>query len=150
MKGVYVLVISILEDIEVRIGALGIQRFEAGEWVYVGSAFGEGSTSLEHRIRRHFSSEKKNHWHIDLLLDRSGPPTHVVWSESRKKRECEMARVLKDNEQFSLGPRGFGSSDCTAKCGTHLFKHNGRQTRKIVRKLFRELKLEPHSLDDLF
>jgi Uri superfamily endonuclease len=150
MKGVYVLIMSILKDLDLRIGALGIQSFEASEWVYVGSAFGDGSTSLEHRIRRHISNEKKLHWHIDLLLNGIGTPTHVVWSESGEKIECEIASRLKDSAQFSPGPRGFGSSDCKAKCGTHLFKHNGKRTRNVVEKLLRELRLEPHSLESLF
>ncbi len=149
MKGVYALVISIPDDIDMRIGALGAQRFEAGEWVYVGSAFGNSSTSLEHRIRRHFSSEKKIHWHIDIFLDVVGPPADVIWSEARKKRECEIAAELKSHAQFSLGPPGFGSSDCREKCGTHLFRHHGKNTWKAIEKVFRSLELEPRSMEDL-
>ncbi|MHA2004256.1 MAG: GIY-YIG nuclease family protein [Candidatus Thorarchaeota archaeon] len=149
MKGVYVLVIAIPTNIDVQIGVLGAQRFEGGEWVYVGSAFGSGSTSLEHRISRHFSREKKLHWHIDLLLEVTGPPKHVIWSESEKKKECEVANKLGQHTEFSWGPKGFGSSDCKAKCGTHLFKHNGRNTQKTMRQLFEVLGLEPKSLEDL-
>ncbi|MFW9965767.1 MAG: DUF123 domain-containing protein [Candidatus Thorarchaeota archaeon] len=149
MKGVYALVISIPDDIDIRIGALGGQIFEAGEWVYVGSAFGNGSTSLEHRIRRHFSSEKKIHWHIDIFLDAVGPPARVIWSETRKKRECEIAARLSSQAQFSPSPLGFGSSDCKEKCGTHLFRHNGKNAWKAVEKLFRSLELEPRSMEDL-
>ncbi|MHA1925378.1 MAG: GIY-YIG nuclease family protein [Candidatus Thorarchaeota archaeon] len=149
MKGVYALVIAIPADIDVQIGALGTQRFEVGEWIYVGSAFGNGSTSLEHRVRRHFSREKKLHWHIDLLMEVTGPPTHVIWSKAEKKRECEIANKLKQHEEFMDGPKGFGSSDCTAKCGTHLFKHNGRNACKTIQNLFAEISLEPQSLDDL-
>ncbi len=144
------LIISIPEKIEARIGALGMQRFEEGEWAYVGSAFGDGSTSLEHRIRRHFAQEKKLHWHIDLLLNASGPPTHVVWAKSNVKKECEIASRLRDHPQFSVGPRGFGSSDCEMNCGTHLFRHMGRTTRTVMEHLFRELTLEPQTLEDLF
>ena len=149
MKGVYALVISIPDDIDVQIGALGKQRFEAGEWVYVGSAYGNGSTSLEHRIRRHFSLEKKLHWHIDLLLEVSGPPTHVIWSESERKKECEIASKLGQNSEFINGPKGFGSSDCKAKCGTHLFRHNGLRTEETMQELFEGIGLEPNSLDTL-
>ena len=150
MKGVYALVITIPTDIDVQIGTLGTQRFERSERVYVGSAFGDGSTSLEHRIRRHYSREKKIHWHIDLLLEVTGPPTHVIWSESDKKKECEVANKLGQHADFIAGPKGFGSSDCRAKCGTHLFKHNGRNTWKTMSQLFVAMGLEPHSLDDMF
>jgi sugar fermentation stimulation protein A len=149
MKGVYALVIFIPADIDVQIGVLGQQRFEGGEWVYVGSAFGNGSTSLERRIRRHFSREKKLHWHIDLLLEVAGPPTHVIWSESKRKRECKIANKLGQHTDFIEGPKGFGSSDCKAKCGTHLFRHSGRNTWKTMQHLFEEIGLEPQSLEDL-
>ncbi|MGD9381657.1 MAG: GIY-YIG nuclease family protein [Candidatus Thorarchaeota archaeon] len=149
MKGVYALVIFIPDDIDVRIGALGTQRFEAGKWVYIGSAFGNGSTSLEHRIRRHFSHQKKLHWHIDLLMEVTGSPTHVIWSQSERKRECEIANRLGQHEDFTEGPKGFGSSDCKAKCGTHLFRHNERNTWMAIEQLFEEIGLEPQSLEDL-
>ncbi|MFX1262609.1 MAG: DUF123 domain-containing protein, partial [Promethearchaeota archaeon] len=106
MKGVYALIISISDEIEVPIGAIGPQKFESGKWVYIGSAFGSASTSLEHRIQRHFSSEKKFHWHIDLLLGVTGPPKQVIWSESERKRECEIASFLKQHEKFIAGPKG--------------------------------------------
>jgi sugar fermentation stimulation protein A len=149
MKGVYVLVISLPNDIDVQIGALGTQRFDAGDWVYVGSAFGDGSTSLEHRIRRHFSREKKIHWHIDMLLQVTGPPTQVIWSESEEKRECEIANKLRQDERFIVGPKGFGSSDCKAHCGTHLFKYNRKKTVETLQRLFSEFGFEYNSLKDM-
>ncbi|MFX1332037.1 MAG: DUF123 domain-containing protein [Promethearchaeota archaeon] len=149
MKGVYALIISISDEIEVPIGAIGPQKFESGKWVYIGSAFGSASTSLEHRIQRHFSSEKKFHWHIDLLLGVTGPPKQVIWSESERKRECEIASFLKQHEKFIAGPKGFGSSDCGAKCGTHLFRHSGSGTEETIKKLFRGIGLEPRSLEAL-
>jgi len=149
MKGVYALIISISDDIEVQIGAIGPQKFESGKWVYIGSAFGNASTSLEHRIRRHFSSEKRPHWHIDLLLEATGPPRQVIWSESKKKRECEIANKLKQHAEFIKGPKGFGSSDCIAKCGTHLFMHSGIRTEDTIQKLFDAIGLEPRTLETL-
>ncbi|MFX0053672.1 MAG: DUF123 domain-containing protein [Promethearchaeota archaeon] len=149
MKGVYVLIISISDDIELRIGAIGQQKFKPGTWVYIGSAFGNASTNLEHRIRRHFSNEKKPHWHIDLLLKVTGPPKQVIWSESERKRECEIASILKQHEKFIAGPKGFGSSDCKAKCGTHLFRHSGNGTEETIQKLFQGIGLEPRSLEAL-
>jgi Uri superfamily endonuclease len=149
MKGVYALIISIFDEIDVRIGAIGSQKFKTGMWVYIGSAFGNGSTSLEHRIRRHFSQEKKLHWHIDMLLEVSGPPKQVIWSESERKTECEIANKLKQHPEFIDGPKGFGSSDCRANCGTHLFRHSGVRTVEVIHELFEESGLEPHSLEAL-
>ncbi|MFW9887231.1 MAG: DUF123 domain-containing protein [Candidatus Thorarchaeota archaeon] len=149
MKGTYALIISISDYMEVRIGAIGPQRFEPGKWVYIGSAFGNASTSLEHRIRRHFSNEKKMYWHIDLLLEATGPPSQVIWSESERKRECEIAEKLKRHADFIAGPKGFGSSDCRAKCGTHLFRHRESGTEETLEELFERIGLEPRSFEAL-
>jgi Uri superfamily endonuclease len=82
-------------------------------------------------------------------MEITGPPTRVIWSESERKRECEIANKLGQHADFIEGPKGFGSSDCKAKCGTHLFRHNGRNTWKAMEQLFEEIDLEPRSLEDL-
>ncbi|MFB6215830.1 MAG: DUF123 domain-containing protein, partial [Candidatus Aenigmatarchaeota archaeon] len=44
-------------------GALGKIDFRQGVYVYVGSAM----NSVEKRLERHFSDNKKMHWHIDYF-----------------------------------------------------------------------------------
>ena len=146
MKGVYVLVINISKQILVDARALGDVRFVPGTWVYVGSALGTGSTRLDHRIGRHFSSEKTLHWHIDFLLDRAGPPSEVIWARTESAMECEIAQLLKQHEDFEIGPLGFGSSDCVAACGSHVFKFSGDgEIGRFLSSLFLELGLKPYS-----
>jgi len=125
MKGVYALVIHIEKDLTTTVGALGEVGFQRGIWTYVGSATGTGSTSLENRIRRHFTDEKALHWHIDYLLKTSAIPLRAIWAESDRAAECNLTRELNKSPLFVAGPRGFGSSDCTRGCRTHLFRFTG-------------------------
>ncbi len=57
----YQLLIRIGRPIRLRIGALGVQEFPAGHYLYTGSA----RRNLEARIHRHLRREKKLRWHID-------------------------------------------------------------------------------------
>lgn len=114
MKGSYVLLIKVSEDITVMIGSLGLIKFDKGYYTYVGS----GMNNLEKRVKRHLSSDKKLHWHIDYLL--MNPKTSVVkvfYNESVTKDECLVAKSIKGFPVI-----GFGCGDC--KCNSHLFKVN--------------------------
>ncbi len=111
MKGSYVLVIEVLDDLEIEVGRLGRIDFGKGFYMYVGSAM----NNLEKRIRRHLREEKKRFWHIDYLLEHA-EIKEVVCFESEKKQECVLAEYLK--ESFD-SIKGFGCSDCS--CKSHLF-----------------------------
>ncbi|MCP4265694.1 MAG: DUF123 domain-containing protein, partial [Candidatus Brocadiaceae bacterium] len=57
--GIYALIIRLSKKKEIEIGRLGTFVFPKGYYVYTGSA----QNGLEKRINRHYSSEKKFHWH---------------------------------------------------------------------------------------
>ena len=144
MKGVYALVIQIEKNLTTTVGALGQVWFQKGIWIYVGSATGTGSTNLENRIRRHFTDEKAVHWHIDYLLKANASPLRAIWAEASRKAECNLAREMNKSPQFMAGPRGFGSSDCTRGCGTHLFRFTGLgKPDGSIRGILSELGLTP-------
>ncbi len=146
MKGIYALVISVPRQALVTAGTLGDVAFTPGIWVYVGSALGTGSTRLDHRIRRHFSSTKTLHWHIDFLLDTIGPPVDVIWAKTERAMECQVAQILRQHVDFEIGPSGFGSSDCAAACGSHLFRFSGdSEIETVLSSLFLELGMKPYS-----
>lgn len=116
MKGVYVLVLRMREDKDIRIGKLGWFHFKRGYYAYVGSARGSGGYK---RVTRHFNvAQGKNRtrkWHIDYLL----PHSEVIcaaFSPTDEALECAVAEVL---GEFSTAMKGFGCSDCS--CETHLF-----------------------------
>jgi Uri superfamily endonuclease len=114
VKGVYVLVISVDENIEVDVGALGSIGFEEGLYAYVGSA----QNSLEKRVKRHLRKAKRNFWHIDYLLDNEAVRVvKVFYKESDKAEECRIAEKLSEK---GIAVKGFGCSDCG--CVSHLFR----------------------------
>lgn len=125
MRGVYLLVVHFSGETTRNVGALGRVHFEQGFWVYVGSAMGTGSTSLEKRLARHFSKNKTIHWHIDYLLDNPDVIEFAVCGEGNRRLECILAQAIAKDPEFENGPRGFGSSDCRAGCTSHIFRHRG-------------------------
>jgi Uri superfamily endonuclease len=113
-KGIYALIIRISEDIVVIVGALGETRFQAGTYVYVGSA----QANLEQRVRRHLRAEKRLFWHIDYLL--SSPFAKIekaFWLQGEKTAECTIAQELGERGKPAVD---FGCSDC--RCPSHLFR----------------------------
>jgi Uri superfamily endonuclease len=114
LKGIYVLLIRVNEDIEVRVGSLGRVRFVRGVYVYMGSA----QTNLEARVRRHFRKKKHKFWHVDYLLDSpESKVTKVFFRAGAKSQECAAAKEM---ETRGEAIKGFGCSDCD--CAGHLFR----------------------------
>ncbi|MHA2424818.1 MAG: GIY-YIG nuclease family protein [Candidatus Thorarchaeota archaeon] len=146
MLGTYCLIISVSSVQTVDTTALGILEFAKGYWIYVGSAQGSGSTNLSNRLKRHFRSEKTIHWHIDHLLDTDAKLIEAVWAESSGDFECSIAQVLEGKTDFIWGPKGFGSSDCTRSCHSHMlyYQGEGSPTEEIEAK-FRSLGLTSNS-----
>ncbi len=143
MRGVYLLVMHIKEAMLRDVGALGPHEFEEGSWVYVGSAMGASSTSIERRIARHFSTNKKTHWHIDYLLDGRLVPNFAIYSETDEKSECVLAQAIGEQSEFEKGPVGFGSSDCRTGCTTHLFRYLGKgDVRKELLRILESLEIK--------
>ncbi|MCK4279148.1 MAG: GIY-YIG nuclease family protein [Candidatus Thorarchaeota archaeon] len=149
MKGVYALVIHIEKNLTTTIGALGEVGFQRGIWTYVGSATGTGSTNLENRIRRHFTDEKAVHWHIDYLLKTNAIPLRAIWAESDRAAECNLAGEMNESPLFVAGPRGFGSSDCTRGCGTHVFRFTGHDKPDgSIQEILSDLGLNPFTTEN--
>lgn len=117
MKGCYCLIIKLNENSQIKIGKkLGIIDFDKGYYVYVGSAM----NSLESRINRHLSDEKKLHWHVDYFL-RQSEIEEVIFNESAEKIECELSHYISTKSE---GVKDFGCSDC--ECESHLYYFKNR------------------------
>lgn len=121
MKGTYILVLHLGEDISIIIGSLGKIHFSEGCYLYVGSAMGEyGSSTLINRVKRHLLpfSGKKAHWHIDHLLNNKNSLINRIFMiPSLRRLECIIACEISEVCD-SIIPN-FGSSDCN--CISHLF-----------------------------
>lgn len=112
MKGVYLLFLKLKETKEIEIGALGRIKFEAGTYVYVGSAM----KSVEKRLERHFSEVENLHWHIDYLTAEAATFDYFVLPETSEYEEWLAEKLNKYCEPVN----DFGSSDSSQN--SHLFR----------------------------
>lgn len=112
--GTYVLVFRLDRDATIEVGALGRVPVPAGDYAYVGSAFGPGGFGRAERHRSHLAGESDTvHWHIDALTTRPETSFVAAFLCPEIDVECDVASHLPP------GPvDGFGSSDCG--CRTHL------------------------------
>ncbi|TRO60728.1 GIY-YIG nuclease family protein [Candidatus Bathyarchaeota archaeon] len=144
LRGVYVLLISVEDRVQIEVGALGLIDFGPGMYAYVGSALGSHSSSVEGRLSRHYSDHKKMHWHIDYILkDPKVKFKAAIFSESRKAQECKLVKKICNYEFAFVGPKDFGSSDCS--CVSHLIILNLRENtaKRYLWNKFIELGLKP-------
>jgi Uri superfamily endonuclease len=143
LKGTYCLIIHVNRDITLRVGKkLGSIIFDEGYYVYVGSAL----NSLESRLKRHLSDDKKLFWHVDYLLSSSDAElVEIVFAVDGSRWECVLASMI---GMEGVEIRGFGCSDC--KCISHLFKFDDLdKSIGVCVNSFKKLLLEPKKLDDL-
>lgn len=113
-SGIYNLIIKLSEEKKIKIGRLGTFVFPVGFYIYTGSA----QNGLEKRINRHYSSQKKFHWHIDYLLYHA-KIVKAIRHLGDKKAECELSSLISKRKGAQIIAERFGSSDCI--CNTHLY-----------------------------
>ncbi|MCS6907451.1 MAG: GIY-YIG nuclease family protein [Anaerolineales bacterium] len=113
-KGSYVLVLWLVAPQILSVGRLGQLNFQAGYYLYVGSAFGAGG--LGGRLKHHLNPSKY-HWHVDYL--RGVARLQEVWCRvDTRRQECHWAMELASLPWLSYSQPGFGSTDC--HCVAHL------------------------------
>jgi len=121
MKGSYIVVIYLPEEVRIQIGALGEIRFNEGHYLYIGSAMAKvGPNTLENRIKRHVSEgkNKKLFWHIDYLLaDKISLVTMIYLVPTILRLECIISKGISEVSDNYI--KDFGSSDC--QCLSHLY-----------------------------
>ena len=116
-KGNYCLIIHMLKDSRIKIGAKGFMFFKRGYYVYVGSAL----NSLSKRVTRHLSDNKKKHWHVDyLLLNKNTIIEEVIYTYCSKKIECEVSCEISEDADDYI--KVFGCSDCNCVSHLHYFE----------------------------
>jgi Uri superfamily endonuclease len=130
--GTYALQLHLANPIEREIGKLGRISFPAGEYIYIGSAFGPGG--LRARLGRHLHLLKKPHWHIDYLL----PPAQPVgfWAITLSAHlECIWVTALMTLPGAYFPARELGSSDCRNGCPAHLLAFSRFDLHLITNRL---------------
>ncbi len=127
MKGCYCLIINLEKTSKIKIGKkLGYLKFDKGYYVYIGSAM----NSLESRLNRHLSDDKKLHWHIDYLLKKS-EITDIIYNKN-KKVECDLSQYMSTK---TIGVEGFGCSDCDCESHLYYFK-NRKEAIECIKKAY--------------
>ncbi len=114
--GTYAILLQLGTPAHLSVGRLGRFEFPRGWYLYVGSARGAGG--LRARVRHHWQSAARPHWHIDFLRQ-VARPVQVMWQIGAARRECEWAAAIGARPEARLVAFKFGASDC--KCPTHLY-----------------------------
>lgn len=113
--GIYTLVLQLVQDRDIEVGALGIIHFSEGYYAYTGSARGSGGLK---RVDRHkeviIGANPCRKWHIDYLLPRT-LLVDVIITHTSDDLECQIAEKIES--KLPSVPK-FGSTDC--KCHGHL------------------------------
>ena len=125
--GSYALWLHLPQTRNLTIGKLGRFTFRAGDYFYLGSAFGPGG--LRARLGRHLCGDGKSHWHVDYLRQ----VTEVIgfgymincrgevgFAPTSIPIECAWSQKLAALPGSRTPIPGFGSSDCTLGCAAHL------------------------------
>ena len=104
------------QNVVINTGRFGGSCLLPGIYFYCGSALGPGG--LLARIYRHIRLGKNQHWHFDFIRPYL-EITRVWWADSNVS-ECDLCRWIAKVTPASFPLAGFGSSDCTRSCRSHL------------------------------
>ena len=134
-KRAYLLYLNVRQPLTMNVGMLGLSRFPAGLYVYVGSA----SSGIEQRIARHhrLANQKsgKKHWHIDFLL--THPNVRLVGCQKLEGHaECAVSKTVASIQGVTDPVLHFGATDCSAGCSTHLYRIHGRAALQSLPKQY--------------
>jgi len=148
LRGIYTLIIRCSRPARIKVGRHLTLRLRRGWYLYSGSALGRGSTSLEWRISRHLTQEKKHFWHIDRILSSdSTRVVSVIFAKTTSKMECKLNAALLKDPGIRVPGRWVGSTDC--RCESHFL--TTRDTldvlRQKVRLCYTRLGLRPRTLE---
>ncbi|MCK5152239.1 MAG: hypothetical protein KAQ65_10370, partial [Candidatus Thorarchaeota archaeon] len=69
----------------------------------------------------------------------------AIWAETSEDMECVIVQHLEGLEDFIWGPKGFGASDCTKSCSSHLLYYQGvEKPLNQIERVFQFLRLQPN------
>ena len=114
--GAYLLLLRLKRELRPPIRRFGGLCFPPGLYVYAGNALGPGGIGA--RVKRHFRTDKRVHWHIDYLTTAGAVMAAFPCTAGR---ECELIEALLNRAGFAVAAKGFGSSDCRS-CESHLLR----------------------------
>ncbi len=127
-SGIYLIIATLDSPCTIQTKSSNFE-LSPGWYFYCGSAM----KNLFARVRRHLSTEKKHHWHIDYLLDKAKVAAIAPYIVADNRMEHELAALLSETPEVT-GIPGFGAGDCD--CDTHLFFSESLHIPGILQRLF--------------
>ena len=124
-SGSYMLVLENQQNQTINVGALGPIDLRSGFYVYIGSAM----RNLDKRVKRHYKSRKKQHWHIDYLT--RGKMEIIADYKIRRKDHIESELAQKVNKISFSKVEKFGASDSVENSHLFYFKENPGKSEKF-------------------
>lgn len=116
-SGTYIILLMLDRSAVVTVGRLGTFSFRPGWYVYAGSA----AKNLDKRVQRHLEGPEKIRWHIDYLSAAAGfRRVGALVVEDASVTECRLNRLVASAWSLTRPIAGFGGSDCTEHCISHL------------------------------
>lgn len=129
-RGTYLLLLYLAQRADLPIGRMGVQPFQPGWYLYVGSAFGSGG--VRGRVRHHLAPVRRPHWHIDYLRAAAG--VEEIWYRfGGLSLEHRWATELGMQAGVQIPAARFGASDC--RCAAHLFYSAQRPATEMLGRL---------------
>jgi Uri superfamily endonuclease len=148
LRGIYTLIIRCSRPSRITVGRHLTVLLKRDLYLYSGSALGRGSTSLQGRISRHLTRDKKHFWHIDRILSSdSTRVVLVVFAKTTRKMECKLNVALLKYSGIGVPMKGVGSTDC--RCESHFLitRDSLGVLRQRVRLCYTRLGLRPRTLE---
>jgi len=142
-SGIYLIIGFLPQNIEIKTKG-SLFQLKKGWYYYAGSAL----RCLSSRIKRHNSSVKKKHWHVDFLMEKLQKTVILPYVVNDNRLEHILAKLLSSYEDITPVP-SFGAGDCN--CYTHLFHSKKLSAKSIYNKLLQEqLKLTALHLIEMY
>jgi Uri superfamily endonuclease len=134
-KGAYALHLNMASPKTLQVGKLGMFRFPAGDYIYLGSALGPGG--LKARLNHHVGGEGQPHWHIDYLRE-NAVLVGFCYLETELRQECLWSQTMALLPEASITAPRFGASDCESggkKCPAHLISFGSAISLKDLQSI---------------
>ena len=132
LPGSYALRLTLAEPVSLTIGRLGQFHFAPGTYLYLGSAHGPGG--LRGRLRHHARAAMRPHWHVDWL--RQNAQLVGGWfAVTEGPLECLWSQALEKNLAAIFPVAGFGASDCSLGCHSHLLYFPGEILDEVIKRM---------------
>jgi Uri superfamily endonuclease len=147
-SGAYALRIGLRVPVQAVIGRLGTFSFPTGDYLYLGSAQGNGGVRA--RMIHHLASLAAPRWHLDWLRPYSSA-TGCWWaSPGESTLQCLWSQAIAALPGATIPAKGFGASDCQSSCPAHLVRLPDGASPTFLSAILQRVSPQPVRYVDLY